>query len=272
MDRVTWLYAIVAFLLLGAAILVPGTRIVLVCLAAFPAVLAARRVRLAGTSAASRSLWVFAVLALVPALDGEEWLAWAGPAAVLAAILALVLRNETPKTRAMGCAAIAVAVAAVPAVAILGFGLMSVAHSSGDRSTLTAQVFAIGLLPVVAAIAIAVARAGRDARLAAALAGVVTLPVAFGLMLLGLQLGLQPITYVNELDVPVSISYERAGPTDRSLNIMTLEPHETYSGLGFAKRGSGLRIIATDPAGRTVFDHRYSWFDLRQLDGRVIIR
>ena len=92
MDRVTGLYAAIALLILGVAALVPGTRVLLACLAAIPAVVAARRLRIAGTSAASRSLWVFAVLALVPALDGEEWLALAGPAALLAAILALLLR------------------------------------------------------------------------------------------------------------------------------------------------------------------------------------
>jgi hypothetical protein len=273
MDRVTGLYAAIALLILGVAALVPGTRVLLACLAAIPAVVAARRLRIAGTSAASRSLWVFAVLALFPALDGEEWLALAGPAALLAAILALLLRVETPKTRAIGCASIAVAVAAVPTVAFLGLGLMGVAHSTDrDTSAATTRVFAIGLLPIVVAIGVAVARAGRGARLAAAIAGVVTLPVAFGLMLLGLQLSLQPVTYVNELDVPVSISWERTGPTDRAVNALTLKPHETYDFNRYAIRGSGLRIIATDSAGRTVLDHRYSWYDLRQLDGRVVIR
>jgi hypothetical protein len=272
-DRATWLYAVVAFVILGIAALTPGTRLLLACLAAFPAVLAARRLRIPGTSAGSRSLWVFAVLALFPALDGESWLALSGPAILLAAILALVLRVETPKTRAIGCAAIAVAVAAVPAVAFLGLGLMGVAHSTGgDRSAATAQIFAISALPIIAAIAFAVARAGRGARLTAAITGVVTIPVAFGLMLLGLELSIQSVTYVNTLDVPVSISWERAGPADRSLSELSLEPHETYSASRYAIRGSGLRIIATDSAGRTVLDHRYSWLDLKQMGGQVVIR
>jgi hypothetical protein len=69
-DRGTSLFAGIALLLVGAALAVPGSRLPLGLLAAIPGVIAARRARIPGTSSASRTLWVFAVLALLPALDG----------------------------------------------------------------------------------------------------------------------------------------------------------------------------------------------------------
>lgn len=271
MDRGTWLFAGIALLLVGAALAVPGSRLPLGLLAAIPGIVAARRARIPGTSSASRTLWVFAVLALLPALDGEDWLALAGPASLLAALLALVLRTETPNTRAIGFAAVAVSVAAVPAVAILGFGFMGVAHAREPDAWAGIRVLGIGLLPIAVALGIAVARAQRGSRVAAGVAGVLTIPVAYGLMLLGLELAIQPLTYVNDTNVPVTVSWERAGPGDRSEGIK-IDPHASWATLGYAKRGPGMRIIATDPAGRVVHDHRYSWYDLRQSGGRVVIR
>jgi hypothetical protein len=247
-DRGTSLFAGIALLLVGAALAVPGSRLPLGLLAAIPGVIAARRARIPGTSSASRTLWVFAVLALLPALDGEDWLALAGPAALLAALLALVLRTETPKSRAIGFAAVAVSVAAVPTVALLGVGFMGLAHSREADAGAAIRVLGIGLLPIVVALGIAVARAQRCSRIAAGVAGVLTIPVAFGLMSLGLQLAIQRLTYINDTNVPLTVSWERAGPGDRSLGGIKIRPacvvdhpriREAWAGYAHHRDGPG---------------------------------